>query len=55
MFNLINRNMSGECVRSMTNRSGALPKEQKKMKCIISSHIIECFFCCLYSIVSYEI
>ena len=43
---LANRNLSCECVRPMNNRSGTLPKEQKK-DCIVSSHIIECFV--LYS------
>ena len=47
--------MSCECVRSMTNRSDILPKEQKDRSVIVSSHIIESFTVILYSKVYYQI
>ena len=35
----VNKSMSCECVRFMTNRSGSL---HMKEQCVVSSHIVDC-------------
>ena len=55
MIIIINRNTSCECVRHMTNRFGALPKEQEKRSISYQVILLNVSFVILYSTVAYVI